>query len=398
MNAKRPEGLTWFPGQALEKGTVILFARIDLPPLVLHSFALIAVFLVAIGTLFLAYDLLGRENGPLRWFTLVMTCGIVSTLIFVPVVTVIDLLQGSFDLSSLLSLILVGGLMGFYTVILVELPPSASRPPIFSWKGSLLGLALALAFWLVGLLAGPQYALPALALGLACALLTSAWQRLTWEPAQAFSTLPGTGQVVAGEAPAVAAPTPPGARQFEAWKPAHPKPHVFSRKGVVLGLLLGYLLWFAVFFSANKDVSASLLASVPLALISGVISGTWRFINWEPAHPTPQLFSRKGFWTGLVAGFVPWLLFIIVKTYAELPNFTGPIQGFALMIHVCEGLFYAGLYALANAVAGSIAQYTLWRANTLPHRTLGAIGLVLIIVAFGLQGVQPMIEILNDIK
>jgi hypothetical protein len=335
MNAKRPEGLTWFPGQALEKGTVILFARIDLPPLVLHSFALIAVFLVAIGTLFLAYDLLGRENGPLRWFTLVMTCGIVSTLIFVPVVTVIDLLQGSFDLSPILSLILVGGLMGFYTVILVELPPSASRPPIFSWKGSLLGLALALAFWLVGLLAGPQYALPALALGLACALLTSAWQRLTWEPAQAFSTLPGTGQVVAGEASAVAAPTPPGTRQFEAWKPAHPKPHVFS---------------------------------------------------------------RKGFWTGLVAGFVPWLLFIIVKTYAELPNFTGPIQGFALMIHVCEGLFYAGLYALANAVAGSIAQYTLWRANTLPHRTLGAIGLVLIIVAFGLQGVQPMIEILNDIK
>ena len=109
---------------------MIIFARIDLPPLALHSFALIAVFLVAIGTLFLAYDLLGRENGPLRWFTLVITCGMVSALIFVPVVTVIDLLQGSFDLSSLLSLILVGGLMGFYTVILVELPPSASRPPI----------------------------------------------------------------------------------------------------------------------------------------------------------------------------------------------------------------------------------------------------------------------------
>jgi len=288
--------------------------------------------------------------------------------------------------------------MGFYTVILVELPPSASRPPIVYWKGSLLGLALALAFWLVGLLAGPQYALPALALGLACALLTSAWQRLTWEPAQAVATPPGTGQGVEGEEPAASTPAPAGTWQFEAWKPAHPTPQLFSRKGVVLGLLLGYLLWFAVFFSANKDVSASLLASVPLALISGVISGTWRFINWEPAHPTPQLFSRKGFLTGLLAGFVPWLLFIIVKAYAELANFTGPLQGFALMIHVCEGLCYAGLYALANAVAGSIAQYTLWRANTLPHRTLGAIGLVLIIVAFGLQGVQPVIEILNDIK
>ena len=373
-------------------------AQIALPPLALHSFALISVVLVATGTLFLAYDLLGRENGPLRWFTLVITCGIISTLIFVPVVTVIDLLQGGFDLSYLFSLILVGGLMGFYTVILVELPPSASRPPIFSWIGCLLGLALALAFWLVGMLAGPQYALPALALGLACALLTSTWQRLTWEPTRAASTPPEFGQGVTGEAPAASAPTKAATRQFEAWKPAHPKPHVFSRKAGVLGLLLGYLLWFAVFFSSNKDLGASLLASLPLALISGVISGTWRYINWEPAHPKPQLFSRKGFWTGLVAGFAPWFLFMIVKNYAEIPNFTGPLRGFALMIGVCELLFYAGLYALANAAAGSIAQYTLWRANILPHRTLGAIGLVLIIVAFAFQGVQPAIEILNTIQ
>src|SRR2546421_11923006 len=177
-------------------------ADIILPPQALHSFTLIGVLLATTGTLFLAYDLLGRENGPLRWFTLVLTCGIVSALVFVPLALLNELLfdpEGP-NLSDILPFLLVGGLMGFYTVILVELSPSASRPPLFSWKGGLLGLALALAFWLVGVLAGPQYTLPALALGLACAMLTSIWQRLTWEPTQAVSTPPGIGQVVAGEA------------------------------------------------------------------------------------------------------------------------------------------------------------------------------------------------------
>ena len=164
---------------------------------------------------------------------------------------------------------------------------------------------------------------------------------------------------------------------------------------MVLGLLLGFLVWFVIFFTANKDVIASALESVPLALISGVICGTWRFINREPPHPTPHLFSRKGFWDGLVAGLVPWLLFGIVGSYASLANVTGASKGFEVMLALCRALFVMGFYALANATAGSVVQYTLWRANQLPHRTLGAIGLVLIIVAFAFQGVQPAIEILN---
>jgi len=374
---------------------MIGLAGIVLPPQALHSFTLIGVLLATTGTLFLAYDLLGRENGPLRWFTLVLTCGIVSALIFVPVALLDQVLFDPYglDLSYILPFILVGGLMGFYTVILVELPLSASRPPIFSWKGGLLGLALALLFWLVGVLAGPQEALPALALGLTCALFTSTWQRLTWEPARAGATAPEMGQVVAGEEPSASTPSSTG--QFVAWKPAHLRPHVFSGKGVVLGLLLGFFVWFVIFFIANKDVIASVLESVPLALISGVICGTWRFINRESPHPTPHLFSRKGFWDGLVAGLVPWLLFGIVGSYASLANVTGPLKGFEVMLELCRALFVMGFYALANATAGSIVQYTLWRANQLPHRTLGAIGLVLIIVAFGFQGVQPAIEILN---
>ncbi len=61
-------------------------------------------------------------------------------------------------------------------------------------------------------------------------------------------------------------------------------------------------------------------------------------------------------------------------------------------------LLVEGIAALVNAVAGSIAQYTLWRANHLPHRILGAFGLFLIVIAFAFQAVPPAIDILNQIK
>ncbi len=380
----------------------MLLAYIGLSPLALESITFIGVLLATIGSLFLAYDLLGRENGPLRWFTLVLTCGFVSALVFVPVAIIEAFLlggfKGGFNVFIILPLILFGGLLGFYTVILVDLSPSDTKPPFFSWKGGLLGLALALLFWFVGILLGPEFRIPALTLGLACAILTSTWQRLTWEPTQAVDTPRGIWQFVAWEEPSASTPTPRGSWQFVTWKPAHARPHVFSRKGVVLGLLLGFLLCFAFFFSANKDVIASLLESVPFALIAGVICGTWRFINWEPPHPKPHLFSHKGFWTGLVAGFVPWLFWGFALIYADVPKYTGPLKGLEYMRFLFFILFIVGFAALANAVAGSIAQYTLWRANHLPHRSLGAFGLVLIVVAFALQAVPLGIEILNQIK
>ncbi len=181
-DARHLQDVPGLRGTYEEKGTRMIFAGIVLPPLVLESFTLINVLLATIGTLFLAYDLLGRENGPLRWFTLVLTGGIVSTLVFVPVAILAVFLGGvfqrfGFNLLVILPLILFGGVMGLYTVILVDFPPSESRPPVFSWKGGLLGLALALLFWFagqtLGLVVGTPFDIPALSLGIACALLMS---------------------------------------------------------------------------------------------------------------------------------------------------------------------------------------------------------------------------------
>jgi len=52
---------------------MMILGQIALPQTTIDIFVIASVLLAIRGTLFLAYDLLGRENGPLRWFTLVIT-------------------------------------------------------------------------------------------------------------------------------------------------------------------------------------------------------------------------------------------------------------------------------------------------------------------------------------
>ncbi len=112
---------------------MMILAQVALPQKEIDILVIASVLLAIIGTLFLAYDLLGRENGPLRWLTLVLTCGFVSALILGIIGMILTkLFKNSFDLIWMLRFLVLGGLMGFFTVILVELPPAKTRPPIFS--------------------------------------------------------------------------------------------------------------------------------------------------------------------------------------------------------------------------------------------------------------------------
>jgi hypothetical protein len=223
--------------------------------------------------------------------------------------------------------------MGFFTVILVELPPSKTKPLIFSRTGTLIGLALGFLFVLVvKILGGPLEA--ALAIGVPCAIIVSVWQCITWEPSQAISNPRGVWQFMTWEEPS----------------PSNPNPR-----------------------------------------------GSWKFVDWEPPHPKPQLFSRKGFWNGFEAGFVIWFI-LLIEQNDLLQRYSVPGAGFEGMLTLSVLVLFAGAFALATAVAGSIAQYTLWRANSLPHRILGAFGLVLLLLALVLQGVQPVIDLTNGVK
>ena len=60
---------------------MVVLAKIELSPVAVDSIFIASVLLAIVGTLYLAYDLLGRQHGPLQWLTLIITCGLVNALI-----------------------------------------------------------------------------------------------------------------------------------------------------------------------------------------------------------------------------------------------------------------------------------------------------------------------------
>src|SRR5213082_175078 len=154
---------------------MVVLAQIVLPPVALDSFTIASVFLAVVGTLYLAYDLLGRQYGPLQWLTLLITCGLVSALVFGFFLTIIYLLSNHpFSLIITLQALVLGGLTGVFTVVLVDFPKSQTKPRIVSPKGSAIGLVLGLLFFFTVSFLGPDNGVnSALAMGVTCAALAS---------------------------------------------------------------------------------------------------------------------------------------------------------------------------------------------------------------------------------
>src|SRR5205085_248153 len=270
-----------------------------------------------------------------------------------------------FNFNFTLQSLVIGGSMGIFTVILVDFPKSQAKPRIVSRKGSAIGLTLGLLFFFTGLFVRPDdvhKALDvrtALTMGVTCAALAILWPYLTWVPSAS-------------------------------------RPHVFSRKGFVIGVLLGLLLWSAFFFLASKNIVTSVLVSIPLAFICGVLIGLWRFIHWDTSTPQHHVFSRRGFLIGFVIGFIPWLMFeLMQQDFFTGVSITGLLDCLVLIVTILIIVIVVGVLSLASAVAGSISRYILWKADTLPLRFLGAVGLVLILLGFCLQAVPPVIELIN---
>src|SRR5690348_12146546 len=112
----KPDTRSYFDSKHQEKETMMILAQTVLPPKALASFGIASALLLMIGTLLLAYDLLGRENGPLRWFTLVITCELVSALILATIGTILfRLFNNAFDLNWTLRFLVLGGFLGFFT-------------------------------------------------------------------------------------------------------------------------------------------------------------------------------------------------------------------------------------------------------------------------------------------
>jgi hypothetical protein len=196
---------------------MLVLAQIVLPPIALDSVIILSVLLAIIGTLYLAYDLLGRQHGPLQWLTLVLTCGLISTLVLGGVApTIRFFFVHRFDLAFTFQAMLIGGVMGIFTATLINLPLAQARPPIVSWRGCCIGLGLGLLFVFITFFLLSSSLVSSLVMGLTCVILTSLWPYLIWNPSPS-------------------------------------QPQVFSRKGLEMGLLLGLLFWFIFFFIASRD-------------------------------------------------------------------------------------------------------------------------------------------------
>src|SRR5438067_12218735 len=113
---------------------MVVLVEIGLPPVAFDSFIITSVLLAVVGTLYLAYDLLGRQHGPLQWLTLLVTCGLVSTLVLaVAAPTILFFFEYRFDLAFTLQAMLIGGVMGVFTATLIDLLPAQARPSLVSW-------------------------------------------------------------------------------------------------------------------------------------------------------------------------------------------------------------------------------------------------------------------------
>src|SRR2546421_9666677 len=344
---------------------MVVLAKIQLSPVAVDSLFIASVLLAIVGTLYLAYDLLGRQHGPLQWLTLIITCGLVNALILSFVGTILySLLKQHFNFNYALQSLVIGGLMGVFTVILVDFPKSQAKPQIVSLRGSAIVLTLGLLFFFTALFVlrddvhQAHDVRTALTLGVTCAALAILWPYLTWVPSPS-------------------------------------RPHVFSHKGFVIGVLLGLLLWSAFFFLARKNIVTSVLVSIPLAFVCGGLIGLCRFIHCETSTPQHHVFSRKGFLIGFVIGFIPWLMFELMQQDFTGVSITGPLDYLVLIVTILIIVILVGALSLASAVAGSISRYILWKADSLPLRFLGAVGLVLILLGFCLQAVPPVIDLIN---
>src|SRR5437763_2718145 len=155
---------------------MLALGELVLPPIALDSILITGVLMVIVGALYLAYDLLGRQHGPLQWLTLLITCGLVSTLVLAVVAPTINFFyMQRFDLAFTVQAMLIGGVMGVFTATLMDFLPAQAAPSLVSWRGSCIGLGLGLLLFFVAFFLLSSSLMSSLAMDLTCATLASLW-------------------------------------------------------------------------------------------------------------------------------------------------------------------------------------------------------------------------------
>src|SRR3989440_6745676 len=107
---------------------MVVLTEIVLPLVALDSITAASVLLAIVGTLYLAYDLLGRQHGPLQWLTLIITCGLVNALVLGFVSTTFySLLKQHFNFNYTLQSLVIRWVDGRFHGHLSRLPQISGK-------------------------------------------------------------------------------------------------------------------------------------------------------------------------------------------------------------------------------------------------------------------------------
>ncbi len=264
----------------------------------LDSINFSGVFLGVLGFFYVTYEFFGRRQ--LKWFIRVITPGLIGALILFPA----GVLEQAYSCAPRLIYTyscaplelmlrggavyaLVGGMIGIFNGIFIDWPHSPKKPPLFSWKGCLIGLVIAFFIWFVsalvfgGLGHASAIGFPAIAfieggiLAPTGGVAGGFWRFINWEPS------PSSEKAYSSE-----------------------KPPLFSWKGCLIGLISAFLFGFVSAFLVNiipdtilvlrgdpragdygidlaKSLKGALTAAAFIGPAGAITGGISRFIFWR---------------------------------------------------------------------------------------------------------------------
>jgi hypothetical protein len=160
---------------------------------------------------------------------------------------------------------------------------------------------------------------------------------------------------------------------------------------ILIYILLAFLVY-GLLFRLNLTSLFEVGALLPLvggAAVGGLIAGVWRFINRSRAQsaPRPHLFSGRGCLIGMGLGLA-FLAIALVGLFAFSGALTTEIVLGIVIFAIVAGLPGGG-------ITGGISRYIFWWANELPPRGLEVIGILLILLAFVAQAIEPVLRLFD---
>lgn len=245
--------------------------------------------LTILGTLYLAYDLLGRRRGFLQWLTLFTSYWLIGVLIFEPifllatyVVLLLNASQPQEGLKTILGLTLFAGLISACTSMLIGIPNSIPGRQGFSWRGVVTG---GLLWWLL--------------CTLTIIFILLIYRTFQTRYADLFPTpvLIIGGAIIGGFRYHLAGPV----------EPVDSKVSLFSKKGCLTGMVAGVGMMLSLYFyflsvqiilsiplTVSNAVTIPLIISGASVLIGGIAGTFARYIYWRAINLRKNVLGAFG--------------------------------------------------------------------------------------------------------